>query len=546
MQLRLFVPVKINNQTDSENKQHFADVAIVGGGTNATSDLCAILDDSKRRSLSEFTIVIFEKENSLGAGRPWNKEQHPTLTANDPHLGMIMFAKNPRDFYDWLTANLEKLKETYPNLANVLNTNTSGPDRFAPRFIFGIYAEERFQELLKHAQKCGINVLIKPNTEIISADLTLLGHWQLRSKDNQVFKAKNLKLAMGPLPPYTYNNLRGYPGYHHEALNEQELKIISRTDPIAIMGSGLTAIDCAKILFENGHSDPIYFISPSAHLPRVKGRPDGKVRTLQFLTKKNLAKTNIRIEEILDLLVKEISLASGKTVYREELWKTANEYGENPLQGLFKELKRITAGEVRPWWWIMGEIYFEALPVIGHYLHKNQRLLFMQRIMPIYLKWMAGMTEDNANRMVALMLFGQLQVMHGPMYLPEFNETTQQWQIETHEQSLKVVHIINATGPGQNIQLDPLLHDMAQKGYIRSHLLGGLDVTLDELRLIDKDGRPHNNAWASGQATVVCNPAAAGSIEWNARDSERIAPQIVTNIEADKLTMKPVLIRSCL
>lgn len=174
MQQRLFIPTT-SRPTDSEAKQLIADVAIVGGGTNATSDLCAILDDAEHRGLSGFTITIFEREDGLGAGKPWHKEQHPTLTANDPHLGMIMFTKNPTDFHNWLKANLDKIKERFPNLANVINTNTSGPDRFARRFIFGIYAEERFQELLKRSEKCGIKVVVKPNTEIISADLATNG-----------------------------------------------------------------------------------------------------------------------------------------------------------------------------------------------------------------------------------------------------------------------------------------------------------------------------------------------------------------------------------
>lgn len=348
------------------------------------------------------------------------------------------------------------------------------------------------------------------------------------------------------MPSDTYTELFGYPGYHHDALNEQELKNISHTVPVAIMGSGLTAIDCAKVLFENGHNGPIYFVSSSAHLPRCKGRPDGKTRSLQFLTSKNLEKKDLRITEVLDLLVKEIALASGKTVDLKGIMKTAREYGENPLLGLQKELKRITADEVRPWWWIMGEIYFDALPLIGRYLHHDDRGIFMQQIIPLYLKWMAGMTEDNARRMVELMLSGQLKVLHGPNVLPKLDEATYEWQIETREQSLKATHVINATGPGRNIHLDPLLHDMAKKGHIRAHQYGGLDVTLDELRLIDKCGRPLKNGWASGQATVACNFAAAGSIEWNARDAERIGPQIVTNIAAEKPRMAPTSIRSCI
>ncbi len=532
MQQRLFNPVQ---SFIPETKTLIADVAIVGGGTCATSDLCAILDDVDRRGLNGVTVSVFEKEDSLGAGIPWNKGQHPTLTANDPHRGMIMFSKNPDDFYNWLKLNLDKLKKDFPNLAYKLNTNTTGPDRFARRFIFGIYAEEKFQELLKRAYKCGNTVIAKPYTEIIAADLTDDGIWVLRSKDNQFFKAKNLKLAVGPLPPDTYTKLMGYPGYHHLALDEKELQTISRTDPIAIMGSGLTAICAAKILIENGHCGPIYFISSSGHLPRVKGRSDGATRKLRFLTSKNLEKKDLRLTEVLDLLVKEIRYASGKSVDHDGMMLTAREYGENPLLGLQNELKRITAGEVRPWWWIMGEIYFDVLPLIGRYLHDDDRETFMQQIMPLYLKWMAGMTEDNARRMVELMLSGQLQVLHGPNGLPKLNEGTQEWDIETRERSLKVNHVINATGPGRNIRLHPLLNDLLEKGHVRENKLGGLDVTRDELRLINKDGRPLKNGWASGQATVACNPASVGSIEWNARDAEeRIGPQIGVNIVIDR------------
>ena len=552
---------RLFNQTETKT----ADFAFIGGGTSATSDIYALLDELEKRGLSNITIEVFEKDDRLGSGKAWSSKQHQALTANDPHLGMIMFAKNPKRFYEWYQSNLLRLKKTYPHLRDRLNTNTQGPDRFALRFILGEYAEEEFRDMIKRANKIGIKIKTNTRTEIVDAQCACNETWHLRSQNNQIFKAKNLKLARGPLPSDTYTTLHDQQNYHPDALDEEELKKITSDEDVVIMGSGLTAIDCAKTLIESGHRGKIYFVSRNGRLPSVKDRPDGQVRRLKFLTPENLDKKDLKLDEVLALLTQEIALASGKSVETEKMMKTAREFGSDPIATLEKELKSVESGQVRPWSWIMGEIYFDVLPILGHHLSAADRGRFMNQIMSIYLRWMAGMTEDNAKRMLKLLKTGQLQVLRTPEKneeLPTFNKITNQWEVFARERvvteiagqkqetwipkTIKAAHIINATGPGRNIHLDPLLNQMAKRGHIRQHEHGGIDVTLDGLCVINKNGNPLTNCWASGQSTVACNPAAAGSIEWNARDSERFARQAVDKLQKTARKTAVASIRSAI
>lgn len=478
-------------------------------------------------------------------------QQHGAFTSNDPHLGMVLFAKDPNRFHEWYKANLLRLKKTYPDLQDTIIADTRGPSRFAPRFIFGEFAEEEFRNMVKRASKMGNTIKAHINTEIVSAHcMREGGTWVLRDQNGKVFKAENLKLSRGPLPSDTYTSLIDQPNYHHAALDESELKKISPDEDVVIMGSGLTAIDSAKKLKEAGHKGKISFVSRNGKLPVIKDRPDGHARKLMFLTAENLTKKDLKLDEALELLAKEISLARGKSIDVEKMMKIARESGSDTEATLKKGLKSVESGKVRPWSWIMGEMYFDVLPILGRHLSKADNGKFMNEIMPIYLRWMAGMTEDNGKRTLKLQTSKQLHVLRTSEKSEEqpiFDKATNQWEVAARKRvvsniagqeqetwvptTIKVGHIINATGPGRNIHLDPLLNKMAKDGLIRQHEQGGIDVTRDELRVIDKHGNALTNCWASGQPTVACNPAAAGSIEWNARDSERFALQAVETLQ---------------
>lgn len=66
---RLFNPAEIKTT-------HFA---IIGGGTCATSDIYALLDEAEKRGLSGITIEVFEKSDRLGSGIAWSSNSTEPL-----------------------------------------------------------------------------------------------------------------------------------------------------------------------------------------------------------------------------------------------------------------------------------------------------------------------------------------------------------------------------------------------------------------------------------------------------------------------------------
>ncbi|MHB1947349.1 MAG: FAD/NAD(P)-binding protein [Gammaproteobacteria bacterium] len=506
-------------------------VAIVGGGTNAVSFLYEILKHAKQNKIT--SISIFEKNEIVGPGKAWRVDQHSSLTSNDPLGGMILFKDKPNDYSQWFKANAQRLKKLYPDLEEHIEECATGRERYSSRKIFGLYVIERFNALLVQANDMGIKINVHNKTEIVDINKENNGNWQLTSHNKQKFLATNLILASGPLPSDKYINLKKYPNYHPEGLEEERLGQIKPEQDVIILGSNVTAVDAVKLLMEQKHEGNIYIVSPSGHMPRIKGRSTGVINKLQVLTPENLDKDTLTLSEVLVLTAKEISQARGKSISVEKMLKIGSEVGEDALATLQKELKRVESGEARPWQWIMGEIYFDVLPIVGRRLKDpTDQDRFLDVILPLYVKWMAGMTEDNARRMLKLMLKngrehnqGQLQILHGPLNSPLYSGTNHKWQIKTKEKILTVDHLIDATGPGRNIELSPALASMAKNGFLQPHRRGGVFVN-EKRQIINKDGMSESRAWATGQSTVACNPSAFGSIEWNTIEAEQVAPQI--------------------
>ncbi|WP_171910152.1 hypothetical protein, partial [Rickettsiella grylli] len=67
--------------------------------------------------------------------------------------------------------------------------------------------------------------------------------------------------------------------------------------------------------------------------------------------------------------------------------------------------------------------------------------------------------------------------------------------------SFELKHLFNATGPGHNILCQSLYSKMQNRGLIRQHLLGGLEVDQQTLRVLNSRGQPHPRLFAIGELT---------------------------------------------
>lgn len=514
------------------------DLVIIGGGAAATAGLIEIINEFERRqshgAQGQYSITIIERSAIAGAGYPYDPAHHQsTLKVNDANPGMQLSKDQDKlnDFVEWLQERGEALKKTYPELAQTIDDNNSGKERYAPRMIFGIYCRERFNHYLEKARKLGIKVNVATHTELMSAE-KFNRDWILIAKENnKIFFAKNILVATGHLPSRKFTHLEFKPLYFDSPYSDLS-KIPD--EPIFILGSGLSAIDTIKLLALNkNHRAPVYMISPSGQLPRIKGpkAPEGIAPyTMKFLTRDNLDHKDLTLREILDLFVKELRVSTqNDTLDLETIMREVRQENKDPLIELNKEIQLVESNTLRGWQRMLGETWYEPLPLIWKNMADADRQEFISVYFPFYMKWAAGMTLSNAKEVAEFAATGRLHIIKSTAAV-SFDSTTNQYSIMTQEQGeIHARTAINATGMGYEINNNPLLNAMAQRGHIRqAKFIGGVDITPD-FRLIRKTGVIHENAWSIGVITFGCN-LGSNSIEIAAIDAKTIAPQIVEQI----------------
>lgn len=517
------------------------DLIILGGGAAATAALIELIQQlSNHPSQDAYNILVIERSAVAGAGYPYDPaHHHPTLKVNDSNAGMQL-SKDPdklNDFVVWLKENDAALKQQYPHLTQIIDDNNTGKDRYAPRMLFGLYCRARLDEWVMTARKHHIKITILTNTNIVDAMQTADNNWKLMGEDGKVFIANHLLLATGHLPSCKFPSLLAQANYFDSPY--KDLTSIPN-EPVIVLGSGLSAIDTIKLLAQQeSFSAPIYLVSPSGQLPRIKGPSCDDVYKMKFLIAENLDKKDISLAEVMRLFVEEVRAATGNALWTLEaiMYKVRQE-NKDPLRALNNEIRMVENGEIRDWQRMLGETWYIPLPLIWKNLADIDRAEFISVYFPYFMKWAAGMTLGNAKEVAALANAGRVHFIQSKN-LVTFNAETKMFQLVTEKnQVICAGSAINATGTGYDINDSPVLNVMCRRKLLQqAKFIGGVDVTHD-LRLVKPNQELHTNAWAIGVITFGCN-LGANSIEIAAMDAKVIAPQITSAIVAAKLKLSP-------
>lgn len=511
------------------------DLVILGGGAAATAGLIEIINEFERRQASgaagNYAITIIERNAIAGAGYPYDPDQHKsTLKVNDANSGMQLSKDKDKlnDFVVWLKERGEQLKVDHPHLSQIIDDNNSGKERYAPRMLFGIYCRERFNNHVEKARRLGIKVKVKTNTEVVDAQ-NINNNWVLTTKSNdKKIIAKNILVATGHLPSRKFSDLESKPNYLDSPY--VDLSKIPN-EPVFILGSGLSAIETVKLLALNeNHTAPIYMISPSGQLPRIKGPANPVTYEMKYLTREKLDKKDMPLSEVLNLFVDEVRAATGNPSWDiESIMYKVRQENKDPITALNNEIHLVESNKLRGWQRMLGETWYEPLPLIWKNMADCDRKEFISVYFSFFMKWAAGMTLSNAKEVAEFAATGRLHIVKSKEAV-SFNSESNKFDLVTNDKTkLHAATVINATGMGYDIKNNPLLDTMEKHGHIRqAKFIGGVDVTPD-FHLIKKDGGVHDNAWSIGVITFGCN-LGANSVEIAAMDAKTIAPQIVSHI----------------
>jgi uncharacterized NAD(P)/FAD-binding protein YdhS len=419
-------------------------IAIVGGGFSGTMVAVHL---ARLAGPKPLRVVLIEKGSRFARGLAYGTRCERHLL-NVPAGMMSALPEEPSHFLDWLRAR----------------DPAAEAGAFAPRQVYGEYLEEL---LMMTARQAAVPIdLVRDEVVELDAELEDDGRIMLCTLAGQRIVADRVVLAMGNQPPQNppgAERLRAVRRYAADPWGARLLDGLGADEPIALVGSGLTAVDVVVEAHSRGHRGVIHAISRHGLLPRCH-RPTPP-RPHFALTEAPLTAR---------ALLKSVRLEASRCQAEGGDWRSVVDGIRPVAQSLWRSLgsgeRQRFVRHLAPRWDVHRH---RVAPEIDALL---QALLGEERLVVI------------AGRVLAMEERGEQMRL------------TFQRRGESRTEQLVVSRVINCTGPARDIRLTSsrLLNWLLTEGSVRPGPLAlGLDVS-ETYALIRADGRIHDRLFAIG------------------------------------------------
>ncbi|MFE6923078.1 FAD/NAD(P)-binding protein [Nocardia sp. NPDC057663] len=230
-------------------------IGIIGAGAAAV----ALLDALARADRQPSGVTVFDGAPALWRGRPYQPDLD-TVRVNAPPPIMSVRAGDSAHYQRWL-ANRD--------VTGYLDERLGQP--LVPRAVYGEYLEDTAREAIAQLGRAGCQVrVVRSAVTGFSRD----GRAVLHTAGGHHVPVDRAVLAVGSGRPRDHYGLTGAPGYVNEPYPlARTVAGLPADHHVAVIGSGLTAVDVAVTLAESGHTGPITLLSRSGQLPFVQQRP---------------------------------------------------------------------------------------------------------------------------------------------------------------------------------------------------------------------------------------------------------------------------------
>lgn len=225
------------------------DIGIIGAGAAGVSLLDALAQKVDQRATG--SIVVFEGAPSLWRGRAYQPDLD-AVRVNAPPVLMSARHQDPQHYQRWVAGRDEFVD---PLLGAPI----------VPRAVYGDYLEATATAAIDQLREQGWRV------EVVRDWAT--GAFPVRAAE-RTYPADQVVLSVGGGRPIDHYGLAGSPGFVQDPYPLESTLAGIRTDSqVAVIGSGLTAIDIVAGLTGLGHTGPITLLSRRGVLPEVQQRP---------------------------------------------------------------------------------------------------------------------------------------------------------------------------------------------------------------------------------------------------------------------------------
>jgi uncharacterized NAD(P)/FAD-binding protein YdhS len=442
------------------------DIAIVGGGAAAVGLLDALATPEGEAAGGTGTITVFEASPRLWRGRPYGPDLDSVLVNAPP---AIMSIRNG-DFGHYAAWLGERGADHVDELLG---------RPLVPRALYGEYLAHTAEKAVAALGEQGwlVRVVAARVTEAVRSGPRLV----LRTHDAQEHEATHVALCVGGGTPPDLYGLAGDPGFTADPYPlAGTLDRVPAGSDVAVIGSGLTAVDVVVSLAARRHRGRITLLSRSGVLPHVWQRPrDRRPRhvTAERVTDLRKARGNVTLDDLVGLLRAE--LADAGEDFEELAAELLGAATEDPVRRLRRQIAAVDDPRIGRR--VLQETAHTVGPYAWRLLPESDRA-WLRRHLRTATSVVSPMVPVNASVLMRLLDSGQLAVISGVHAIEPVNG---RFRVRDGSGEHTAEIVVNAVNP------PPRAVPAAARHLVRSLVGAGLATLHPSGGLIPADPRVH-------------------------------------------------------
>lgn len=442
-------------------------IAVVGGGASAV----CVLDALARLPQLAGDLTVFEPSPHLWRGRPYQRDAEVVLI-NSPAEDMSVRHGDEGHFQRWLARRSRLAGEPVPD--------------FAPRSVYGEYLEDSAENSLVRLRSRGwrADVVREAVTEAVRSGAQIA----LRAGDVLSRPFDYLVLAVGGGAPQDVFGLNGCPGFVRDPYpTAGNLNMIGPDERVAVIGTGLTAVDVVIALDANGHRGPVSVVSRSGVLPAVRQHTiDHELKHFTPVQLHAMASRNKQVDLPHVARLFSLELTETDAGFEEVLTEIFNVREEPPAQRLRRQLAEV--GSAGKGLRILQKAVHGCGPDLWPMLPETVRKEVLGTYYRILMSLCCPMPPRSARTLLGLIEAGQLAVCGGLRSVRPLPRGG--FAVRTDGSEWTVDRVVNgANAPRRRIppEAEPLVGSLCSARLAVPHPDGGLCVRTSTSRLTGDD-----------------------------------------------------------
>nr|WP_257791799.1 FAD/NAD(P)-binding protein [Amycolatopsis albispora] len=427
-------------------------------------------------------ITVFDPSMRFGPGRAYLPGSEKALL-NLPARMMSVRLGEPGHFVEWLE------KDGRAPLSG---------DEFLPRSVYARYLEDVVADAVTTGRQRGFQAKLvgdRADSLVRESDV-----FRVRTATAEVHQFDAVFLCPGTTEPVDTYGLTGRPGFVPDPYPlGKTVAQINRGETVAVLGTGLTAIDFVLELAASGHQGQILAVSRSGYLPSVRyasSGPELAVTSSDTVVSLVEQRGHLSLLDIYRLLRAEFR-AHG--VPMSDLWRELRNQ-ETPERRFLRHVEEARDG--RPWHLVLVAVARHLADKAWPLFDDTTRAAFIQQWHGVCARLCAPMPQESAAELARLMQTRQLRLVGG---VEKVTATEDDFLVEAGPNRYVADRVVNSARPRVPVlprRARQLIGSMVHSGLAVPHPFGGIRIDAGTGLVCDATGSAVPGLYALGELTV--------------------------------------------